>query len=90
MSKVVIRCAACTRRIRDHHSYVGVEDLATGKEVCFHARPRCQGVGARHMSAMLERGRVYIMHHYHVCGDEAAGFGCAGGCFTGVEALCPN
>ena len=35
------------------------------------------------MASLLERGRVYILRHYHSskCPDETPGWGCADGCF---------
>jgi len=35
------------------------------------------------MASLLERGRVYILRHYHSssCPDDDPGFGCRGGCF---------
>ncbi len=77
----VIRCAACTKRIKSHHPHLGVIDLETGREIPYHAR--CQEHAARDFAAMAERGKVYVMRHYHssACPDERPGFGCSGGCF---------
>lgn len=69
----VLRCVACTRRIRDHHPHIGVVDLETGSEWTYHARPRCQERAAQETAARLERGKVYMLNHYHVCDDETAG-----------------
>jgi hypothetical protein len=79
----ILRCAACTKRIKPHHPHVGVEDLETGREFSYHAREDCQGRAVLETAARLERGRVYILHHYHSsrCPDARAGFGCVGGCF---------
>ena len=76
-----LRCAACARRIRPHHPHVGVEDLATGVEFSYHAR--CQERCADETATRMERGKVYVLHHYHspLCPDESPGSGCAGGCF---------
>ena len=82
MSERVLRCAGCTRRIRAGHPHIGLVDGATGKEIAYHARPECQERGAQDMQAMLERGKLYLLHHYHVCGDEDSGFTCSGGCFS--------
>jgi len=78
----ILRCAGCARRIRPHHPHIGVEDLATGVEFSYHAR-RCQERAAEETAARLERGKVYVMHHYHsaLCPDAAPDFGCSGGCF---------
>jgi hypothetical protein len=77
----VIRCAACARRIRPAHPHIGVEDLATGEEFSYHAR--CQERCAEETAARMERGKVYVLHHYHsaLCPDESPGLGCSGGCF---------
>ena len=82
----VLRCAACARRIRTHHPHIGIEDLETGGEFTYHARTGCQEIAVRETAARLERGKVYVMHHYHssACPDEHPGFGCAGGCFSTV------
>ena len=88
--KRVIRCAACTRRIRDHHPYIGLERYDTGREVAYHARDACQEAGAEQLAQMMKVGRIYVIHHYHVCGDEAGGFDCSGGCFSGQMALGRN
>ncbi len=82
-SSRAIRCAACARRIRPHHPHIGIEDLETGQEITYHARTGCQEIAARETVARLERGKVYVMHHYHAahCPDERPDFGCAGGCF---------
>ena len=90
MSGRSLRCAACSRRIRDHHPHIGIEDHASGREVAYHARPECQERGADHMAAMIERGKVYVLHHHHVCGDAVPGFDCSGGCFSGSVALGRN
>jgi hypothetical protein len=84
----VLRCAACTRRIKPHHPHIGVEDLTTGEEYSYHSRPGCQEHGALETAARLGEGnpsgKVYVMHHYHssACPDKAPGFGCTGGCFA--------
>jgi len=77
----ILRCAACARRIRPHHPHIGVEDLATGEEFSYHAR--CRERCAEETAARMERGKAYVLHHYHstLCPDEAPDFGCAGGCF---------
>ena len=82
----VIRCMACARRIRPNHPHLGVVDLTTGSDWTYHARPRCMEAATRETAARLERGRVYVLRHYHTCGDEAACFDCSGGCFTGAAA----
>jgi hypothetical protein len=90
MSRRVIRCAGCTRRIRDNQPHIGIVDYDTRREIAYHARPECQKRAAEEMSAILEAGKVYIIHHYHVCGDEAPGFDCSGGCFSGAVILGRN
>jgi len=82
----VLRCAACTRRIRSSHPHIGLIDVESGREICYHAssaNPSCQRRGAEDMASLLERGRMYILRHYHAltCPDERPGFGCSGGCF---------
>jgi len=45
----VLRCAACTRRIRDSHAHIGLIDLESGREITYHAssaNPSCQRRGA--------------------------------------------
>ena len=81
MKNKQLRCSACTRRIKGHHPHVGLIDLETGAEIPYHAR--CQQRAAVDFAAMIERGKAYIMRHYHgaACPDEALGFGCSGGCF---------
>jgi hypothetical protein len=80
----ILRCAACHRRIKSHHPHIGVEDYETGKEFSYHARQSCQERAAQESAARLERGKVYILHHYHssACPDEVPGWGCSGGCFN--------
>ena len=87
MSARILRCAACARRIKPHHPHIGVEDLQTGVEFSYHARPECQKRCAEETATRLEAGKVYAMHHYHAstCSDESPGFGCAGGCFDSPE-----
>jgi hypothetical protein len=82
----ILRCAACTRRIKPHHAHIGLIDLESGREISYHAssaNPDCQKRGAEEMASLLERGRVYILRHYHSsrCPDEVPGWGCRGGCF---------
>jgi hypothetical protein len=79
----IIRCAACAGRIRPQHPHIGVENLETGEEFSYHARPDCQKRCAEETFTRLEAGKVYAMHHYHssTCPDESPGFGCRGGCF---------
>jgi hypothetical protein len=84
MSHKPLRCAACARRIRASHPNIGIEDYDTGVEFSYHARPECQMRAAEDMERRGMEGKVYLVHHYHVCGDEANGFGCAGGCFDGA------
>ena len=86
----ILRCAACTRRIRGSHAHVGLSDVQSGREICYHAHPSCQRRGAEEMASLLERGRVYILRHYHVCGDEQSGFDCSGGCFSGASEAGPE
>ena len=78
-----LRCAACTRRIRGSHAHVGLIDLAkpSGREISYHAR--CQHRAAEDFAAMAERGKAYVLRHYHAahCPDKVPGWGCAGGCF---------
>jgi len=76
-------CLACGKRIRDEHPYVGVEELESGRELRYHARAECQMEGGQQMATMLERGKAYVVRHYHTCGDEENGFDCTCGCFTG-------
>jgi hypothetical protein len=75
----VLRCAAYCKRIRDHHPHIGVEDYDTGVEFTYHAR--CQERATEETAARMQRGKVYLLHHYHVCNDENPGYGCSGGCF---------
>ena len=77
----LLRCAACARRIKSHHPHIGVIELETGAEISYHAR--CQQSAAEEFAAMVERGKVFVLRHYHssACPDERPGFGCAGGCF---------
>jgi hypothetical protein len=87
----VLRCSACARRIRAHHPHIGLLNLQTGEELAsYHAR--CQERAARDFAAMVERGKAYILRHYHgaACPDEAPGFGCAGGCFSRSPAAVAN
>ncbi len=77
----VLRCAACTKRIKVHHPHIGVEDLEAGREFYYHAR--CREALVRETASRLERGKVYVLHHYHSsrCPDKAPSWGCSGGCF---------
>ena len=61
----ILRCAACARRIRGSHAHVGLIDVEAGSEISYHAHPSCQRRGAEEMASLLERGRVYILRHYH-------------------------
>ena len=81
------RCVACARRIRDNHPHLGVVDPEVGSEWTYHAKPRCQQRAIQETAARLQRGKVYIMRCYHVCGDKAPGFDCPGGCFSGLGFL---
>ncbi len=49
-------------------------------------RPECQLRAGQETAARIQRGKVYVMRHYHVCGDEAPGADCSGGCFSGAAA----
>ncbi len=82
----ILRCLVCARRIRENPPHVGVVDLETGSEWTYHALPYCMERASQETAARLERGKLYVMHHYHTCGDETAGFDCSGGCFTGEAA----
>jgi hypothetical protein len=90
----ILRCTACTRRIKPHHPHIGVEDLETGEEFSYHSRPGCQEQGALETVSRLGEasGKVYVMHHYHssACPDKVPGFGCAGGCFDDPVELAAN
>jgi hypothetical protein len=79
----VIRCAACAGRIKPQHPHIGVENLETGEEFSYHARPDCQKRCVEETVTRLEAGKVFAAHHYHSssCPDAAPGFGCSGGCF---------
>jgi hypothetical protein len=83
----ILRCVGCARRIRPHHPHIGVEDLQTGEEFTYHAR--CQTRCAEETAKRMERGRAYVMHHYHssACPDASPGFGCSGGCFSSQTAV---
>jgi hypothetical protein len=82
----ILRCAACTKRIKPHHPHVGLIDLGAspGREICYHARPECHERGAAQIAAMMERGKAYVLRHYHSsnCPDERPGWDCAAGCFS--------
>ncbi len=81
MSASILRCAACTKRIKPHHPHIGLIDYTSGTEVSYHAR--CQEQAVQETAARLERGKAYVLRHYHssACPDERPGFGCSGGCF---------
>jgi len=83
MSSRPIRCAACSRRIREHHPHLSLIELETGREIPYHAKRSCQESAAKDFAAMMERGKIYILRHHHsaACPDEAPGPGCRGGCF---------
>lgn len=81
----ILRCASCTRRIRPSHPHIGLLNMATGKEIAsYHARGGCQERAGQEIAVRLERGKAYILRHYHssTCPDPASGFDCAGGCFN--------
>jgi hypothetical protein len=80
-----LRCGACARRIRPNQPHIGVEDYDAGAEFNYHARPECQQRAMEETEARIQGGKLFIVHHYHVCGDEAAGFDCCGGCFSGLD-----
>ena len=79
----VLRCAACTKRIKPHHAHIGLIDHESSREIAYHAHPNCQKRAAEEMASLLGRGRVYILRRYHrsSCPDDDPGFGCRGGCF---------
>jgi hypothetical protein len=85
----VLRCAACTKRIKSHQPHIGLIDLETGWEIPYHARQRCQERAAADFATIMERGKAYILRHHHAahCPDEAPGFGCRGGCFDNPVAV---
>jgi len=62
----VLRCVACTKRIKPHHPHIGVEDLETGQEFSYHAREECQ----ERAGHILERGLTE-----RALSSEAAGIG---------------
>jgi hypothetical protein len=84
------RCLACARRIGDDDPYIGIEDTRTGREMRYHGLATCQHVAAGQFGMMMEGGALYLIHHYHTCGDEENGFDCAGGCFSGELVLGRN
>lgn len=87
----VLRCAACTKRIKPRHPHIGLIDPeAGGGELSYHAR--CQEGAALETAGRLERGKVYILRQYHgsACPDEHPGFGCSGGCFDGFALTVAN
>jgi hypothetical protein len=89
----LLRGAACTRRIRAHHPHLGVIDLEAGTEISYHAKRSCQEDAAAETIARIERGKVYVLRHYHssACPDAAPDFGCGGGCFdTPLASLVAN
>jgi hypothetical protein len=59
-----------------------VEDYDTGVEFTYHTRSECQMKGVEETAKRSVGGKILIMHHYHVCGDEQNGFNCRGGCFA--------
>jgi len=87
----ILRCAACTRRIKPTHAHVGLIDLKAppGREISYHARPDCQQRGGEEMASHMQRGRVYVLRHYHAstCPDRAPSWGCSGGCFDAPLAV---
>jgi len=92
MSSRVLRCAGCARRIRGAQPYIGLIDYQSGKEITYHAHPKCQKRGAEEMASLIEKGRLYVLRHYHSsrCRDEAPGFDCSGGCFSGAPEAVAN
>ncbi len=84
IKKRVLRCLACGRRIKENHPYVGVENLDNGTELHYQALPSCQMTGGQQVASKIEKGGVYVAHHYHVCDDEAPGLDCSGECFSGA------
>jgi hypothetical protein len=82
----ILRCVACGKRIRNNQPHIGVLDHETGVEFTYHARPKCQERAMQETAVRIESGKVYFLHHYHVCGDEASGFSCIAGCFALAEA----
>lgn len=87
MKKKQLHCLACTRRIKDHYSHVGLINLEPGREIPYHAR--YQKRAAVDLTAMAERGKAYVMRHCHsaTCPDETPGWDCAGGCFNAPVAV---
>ena len=52
----ILRCAACTRRIKGHHPHIGLIALETSQELSYHAR--CQHRAAEDFAAVAERGKA--------------------------------
>jgi hypothetical protein len=83
-TRKVMRCLSCGKRIRPSQPHIEVADYETGAVHAYHGRPRqCR----ERALEVVERGKVYMASYHHVCGDEASGFACAGGCFVDKEAL---
>jgi len=83
-------CLACGKRIRDEHPNIGVEDMSTRSELLYHASVECQIAAAEQLDKMMRGGGLYVINHYHACGDGEHGFDCVGGCFSGAEVLGRN
>jgi hypothetical protein len=65
MSHRLLRCAACSRRIRENHPHIGVLDFLSGDEVSYHAHAACQERASENLHRMIERGCLYVLNHYH-------------------------
>ena len=90
MKKKQLRCFSCAKRIRSHHPHIGLLDLQKGEErASYHARGGCQERAARETATRIERGKAYILRHYHsaACPDQVPGWDCRGGSFSAPVAM---
>ena len=90
MKKKQLRCFSCAKRIRSHHPHIGLLDLQTGEErASYHARGGCKERAAREPATRIQRGKAYILRHYHsaACPDQVPGWDCRGGSFSAPVAV---
>jgi len=78
---VIPRCLACGELIPRDEPHISLENFESGREHPYHANFECQKSALGWFAERIGSGEIYVLHHVHVCGDEASGFGCAGGCF---------
>jgi hypothetical protein len=74
-------CRGCLTEIADEEPCLSYQQDGDERLYPFHSEPACQFAAAAEIMKILEPGGVFWLHLHHVCGDEANGYNCEGGCF---------